>query len=176
MNSDINEFIVAKHGGEEDSLDTPQNIEPTMEDNVFGGCGVIDDALNPFSGGAGDDDTTKKPETPEQKKKKKMMIMVGVGVLVVIVLLIIVYFPRKKSKFENGEIDPLTKCGWQCYVKAGCPHCDNQKNLLSRMYPSFTNFINDSNTVAVPTWRNTITGQEKIGFQSEAQIKAMASC
>ena len=67
--------------------------------------------------------------------------------------------------------------GWVLYAAEWCGYCKMQIELLNKLYPGFVdtdgNVLYGKPAKVYPTWKNTITGEEVLGFLDEEKLKTM---
>lgn len=90
------------------------------------------------------------------------------------------FFGNKESMQSNENsvyTDELSNCGWEVHVLKSCPYCVKQKEVLNKYFPNFTKIHEnkDPTIPAVPAWKNSKTGEIRLGLQTYENIKEMIS-
>jgi hypothetical protein len=113
-----------------------------------------------------------------RKKRLRVLVEITLALVVIgIIALVVIYFtlvlPMRRTSRK------LFRAGWVAYVTRGCGYCDKQLNTC----PQFPGFVRCPDAAraaecaavpAFPFWRNTRTGETRVGYQDDAALRAMA--
>ncbi len=115
--------------------------------------------------------------------RKHKVAAIAIAVVIVLIIVIIAYLVSERSLARKLEIR-----GWTVYLKDGCGWCHKQIGLIG----GFGRAIHCSKTGEIiggftrkpaksladikgfPFWHNTLTGEERTGFQDASALDKMA--
>lgn len=116
-----------------------------------------------------------------------LTVIVVLAVLAILIILIAAISARSAAGSAGARNHPslearLAEKGWVVYFMKGCGHCEHQKQLLPGLFGETGTGAwvqcgdggNCQGIQAFPFWKNSRTGDSRVGFQDMLSLQRMA--
>jgi hypothetical protein len=143
-----------------------------------------------FEGGFGKtrwcvDDSSDSDDSDDARRSRRTTTLIRVVIVAIAIVLILVIVFCVGSKNLSSR---LGSDGWVLVTQDGCPHCEEQLEILGGAYPKRARCSGQGDLIessageislackdvpGFPYWYNSDTGKTKVGCQQVKDLKAM---